>query len=744
MKMVSDNNSRQQRRRRRREHNARRCSYAFLVPSMILLLFSSAVVVVSTWSTTSNNNKATLHSYSFTTSSSQQRLQRQSHRLITTSTTTSTSLPFSNAVTAIQEAEGTNGGVNESSKQKRKQKNKIRGKTTKNKNNNKSNQKKGQQRVQQSKNKQQSQQPRRGWKGKQKQTNKKKSTTKKKTTTRKKFNSVSELVLEVRKLLNSTTTSTLSQSQKSQSRRPNSSWRTALSILKHAATIPHDAIIIVDDKDKGNNANSVDDLNDLESILSTTPKKIAERNNNDIDDDNGNYLLSFKAKPPLTTSISTTTPTKTILPVRVYHQVLECIKKQKTASSWQDAIRLIEYMENGADGETGNNIINSNSNSKIDINRGGGRDDNDTWYIPSPNYEIYNTVIECTSQGGRKDSDDASVYWLSKMLQKFDKDDNKNISIRDRKLVRNTIQLVLSNLTKQRKWREALRLLDYMEMKADEIPISVVQYNTVLSCLAKSKQVGQCQRLLQRLQKKSKEQHQQRQQEENELEQLDKDDDDSPTTAVVGTKTTYPLLLRPDEISYNAVIGACASAGKWKEALDVLDECYNEPGVEPNIYIYTNAIRACAKAGKTQRALSLLDIVKEKGLPVDSYCYTAVIDACSKGRQWKKALEIFDEMEEKGIVPTQVTYSVTISALGNGLQWERALSLLNVVSTITIRYPQIDFYVSTKHRRVLRAFHNYTKVYFCVILICSLLTIFLFFPPSPPPPSILPNITTDA
>jgi pentatricopeptide repeat protein len=86
------------------------------------------------------------------------------------------------------------------------------------------------------------------------------------------------------------------------------------------------------------------------------------------------------------------------------------------------------------------------------------------------------------------------------------------------------------------------------------------------------------------------------------------------------------MQLHPDAISYNAVIGACASAGRWKEALTVLDECYNEEGVEPNIYIYTNAIRACAKGGNTQKALSLLQVVKDKGLAVDSYCYTAVID----------------------------------------------------------------------------------------------------------------------
>ena len=120
--------------------------------------------------------------------------------------------------------------------------------------------------------------------------------------------------------------------------------------------------------------------------------------------------------------------------------------------------------------------------------------------------------------------------------------------------------MVLSNLSKQRKWREALRLLDYTETISEEIPITVVQYNTVLSCLAKSKQVGQSQRLLQRLQTKSKE-LQQRQQEQQQQAAAELSDDhefyDSISTTM---STTYPTLLRPDEISYNAVIGACASS----------------------------------------------------------------------------------------------------------------------------------------------------------------------------------------
>ena len=389
---------------------------------------------------------------------------------------------------------------------------------------------------------------------------------------------VSELVQNVRRILNT---------------KPGNDWRSAWSILRREATIPYHT----------------------------------------VDFQDGQQL--------------------TVLPVRVYHDVLESMKKEKRC--WQDAIRLVNYMERGSDMPAP--IVQSN-NDEDDYNKR-------PWHIPSANYEIYHTLIECicNNGGGRRDAHDASVYWLSTMLRKLaselerssshntEEPEPPTITNRDRKLIRNSIQMVLSSLSKQGRWRDALQLLDYAEIlsRSDraDIPLTVVQYNTVLTCLARSQQVGQCQRLLQRLQERSK------------------NPDEKP--------------IFPDEISYNAVIGACASSGKWREALTVLDECNQEPNFEPNLYIYTNAMRACAKGGNTEKALSLLQIVKDKGLAVDSYCYTAVIDACAKGKKWKKALELLDEMEEKGIQPTQVTYSVTISALGNGLQWERALWLLNLM-----------------------------------------------------------------
>ena len=368
---------------------------------------------------------------------------------------------------------------------------------------------------------------------------------------------VSELVQNVRRIL---------------STKPGNDWRSAWSILRREATIPLDTI---DKKDDGKHV--------------------------------------------------------TVLPVRVYNDVLESMKNERQC--WQDAIRLVRYMELGG--------RNAPTPAEISTSNEGVADDDYNrrpWHIPPLNYDIYHTVIECICKngGGRKDAHDASVFWMTKMLRKLeddllqeqqqseesttDSDAEKSATItnRDRKLVRNSIQLVLSSLSKQGKWRDALQLLDYIEILSRpdraNIPLTVVQYNTVLTCLARNRQVGQCQRLLQRLQERSKE---------------------------------YPIS--PDEISYNSVIGACASTGKWREALAVLDECYKEPDFEPNIYIYTNAMRACAKGGNTQKALGLLQVVKDKGLAVDSYCYTAVIDGkdCIMIWNWKSYLHLaYNEIDE--------------------------------------------------------------------------------------------------
>ena len=85
-----------------------------------------------------------------------------------------------------------------------------------------------------------------------------------------------------------------------------------------------------------------------------------------------------------------------------------------------------------------------------------------------------------------------------------------------------------------------------------EVPKTVVTYNTVISACARARQVGNAKSLLTKMRKEG---------------------------------------IAPNVISFNSVIGACASTARWKDALTVLDQCYREPGVTPDIYTYTNAMR---------------------------------------------------------------------------------------------------------------------------------------------------------
>jgi pentatricopeptide repeat protein len=49
--------------------------------------------------------------------------------------------------------------------------------------------------------------------------------------------------------------------------------------------------------------------------------------------------------------------------------------------------------------------------------------------------------------------------------------------------------------------------------------------------------------------------------------------------------------ISPDTVTFNSLISANAAAGRTRDALELLKECLNEPGVEPDIITYTNAIR---------------------------------------------------------------------------------------------------------------------------------------------------------
>lgn len=199
-------------------------------------------------------------------------------------------------------------------------------------------------------------------------------------------------------------------------------------------------------------------------------------------------------------------PSKILLDLPQFQHFLDRMKDEK---EWKEAVQLLRWMET--------TIATSAPTTTLDLS-------------------VYHSVIACCVASGQAEQavtilQAMNAHGLSPKTSSF--------------------QTTLSLLSRQRKWRQCLQLLDTM---VDwDIPRTVVTYNTVISACSRAREVGMAKSLLSRMKTKDN--------------------------------------LRPDETTYSTIIGACASTSRWKDALLLLDLCNREPGVTPNIFIYTNAMR---------------------------------------------------------------------------------------------------------------------------------------------------------
>lgn len=78
-----------------------------------------------------------------------------------------------------------------------------------------------------------------------------------------------------------------------------------------------------------------------------------------------------------------------------------------------------------------------------------------------------------------------------------------------------------------------------------------------------------------------------------------------------------PFLLPLQFHSFNSVINALGMAGRWEDALGVMEDMVLEQ-VTPNSVTYASAINACGKSRQLRRALGLLREAHLAGIEVSS------------------------------------------------------------------------------------------------------------------------------
>ena len=196
--------------------------------------------------------------------------------------------------------------------------------------------------------------------------------------------------------------------------------------------------------------------------------------------------------------------------------------------------------------------------------------------------------------------------------------------------------------------------------------------------------------------------------------------------------------VEPNELTFVAVIGACATAcskhygqmesngnddididdnmpAPQRKAMQLLNVLKNDPStVDPNIQIYNACIRTCAEARDVYGAFDLLKDISKTGLNTTQITYGSLMTACERVGDVKRASRVFQKMADDGISPNEVIYGAAISCCRKANDAQRALWLLkkmiqeklspNTATLNTVLIAQTDSRSKADSSRVLQLY----------------------------------------
>ncbi|CAE7604487.1 unnamed protein product [Symbiodinium sp. CCMP2592] len=141
---------------------------------------------------------------------------------------------------------------------------------------------------------------------------------------------------------------------------------------------------------------------------------------------------------------------------------------------------------------------------------------------------------------------------------------------------------------------------------------------------------------------------------------------------------------------HGAAISACAHAGRWEQAVQLLADL-REDRLDSNIILVSAAISACSHAGCWEQAVQLLAGLGEDRLDANIILVSAAVSACEKGGAWQTALQLLGDLTRSRIDADVIITNAAISACEKGEQWTQALSLLAGLDTARLEADVISY-----------------------------------------------------
>lgn len=133
--------------------------------------------------------------------------------------------------------------------------------------------------------------------------------------------------------------------------------------------------------------------------------------------------------------------------------------------------------------------------------------------------------------------------------------------------------------------------------------------------------------------------------------------------------------VRPIVSTYNALIAALGAAGLCDEALGMLSEMQREhseapdAAPRPNAITYNAAVSACARAGRAADARRVCAQMDDAGISRDAITYAELLKALARGGCIREALAIFAQLRdgEHGVTPNRVVHNVMLMACARAI-----------------------------------------------------------------------------
>ena len=126
--------------------------------------------------------------------------------------------------------------------------------------------------------------------------------------------------------------------------------------------------------------------------------------------------------------------------------------------------------------------------------------------------------------------------------------------------------------------------------------------------------------------------------------------------------------VTPNLVSFNTIAGACRSAGRWLQVLELV----GSSGQQPDVISLTLAVGAAEQAASWGAALQVLD--QAVGLQPDMMFYSTTMSACQGAGQWKGVLHLLASDRVRECLLSTVAYNVAISSSEGS--WQLPLELL--------------------------------------------------------------------